>query len=173
MQRADELIAVVNSSPLIYLGKLGLLSLLQQLFDHVLTVPSVKDEVLDSSASEYATLQSAFSDWLIVSDVPKSVLSTRLSDMGLHQGEVDALVLAYHTKEQQSDSVIIIDDLAARDVARSLGLRVAGTIGIILRETKNGLLTKDESRARIRFLVEETSFGMSAALYSRVISGLE
>lgn len=167
------MIAVVNSSPLIYLGKLGLLSLLQQLFDQVLTVPSVKEEVLDSSAPEYAILHDAFSDWLIVSDVPRSALSTRLSDMGLHQGEVDALVLAYHTKEQQSDSVIIIDDLAARDVARSLGLRVAGTIGIILRATKNGLLTKSESQARIRLLVEETSFRMSAALYSRVISDLE
>ncbi len=171
MQRANELIAIVNASPLIYLGKLGLLGLLEQIFDQVLTVHSVKEEVLDSSASEYAILHSAFSDWLIVSDVPKSKLSTKLGDMGLHQGEVDALVLAYYTKDR--DSVIIIDDLAARDVARTLGLIVTGTIGIILRATNNGLLTKNESRSKIRFLVEETSFRMSAALYSKTISDLE
>jgi predicted nucleic acid-binding protein len=173
LPRANELIAIVNSSPLIYLGKLGLLSLLQQLFEQVLTVDTVREEVLDSSTSEYAVLHSAFSDWLVVSKVPKNPLLTRLGEMGLHPGEVDALVLAYHTKEQKSDSVIVVDDLAARDVARTLGLKVTGTIGIILRATRNRLLTKNESRAKICSLVEETSFRMSASLYSRVISDLE
>jgi predicted nucleic acid-binding protein len=133
----------------------------------------VKEEVLDSSASEYAILHSAFSDWLIVSEVPEGPLSTRLGNMGLHQGEVDALVLAYYIKKQKSDSVIVIDDLAARDVARTLGLKVTGTIGIILRATKSGFLTKNESRTKIQSLVEETSFRMSAALYSKVMSDLE
>lgn len=165
--------AIINSSPLIYLGKLGLLDLLQRLFEKVITVDAVKEEVLDSSTSEYAVLHNAFSDWLIVSAVPKSSLSARLNDMGLHRGEVDVLVLAYHTKKQESDSVVVIDDLAARDVARTLRLKVTGTVGIILRATKHGLLTKSESRDRIRFLVEDTSFRMSTALYSRVISDLD
>lgn len=173
MLRESELIAIVNASPLIYLGKLGLLNILQQLFDQVITVDTVKKEVLNPTASEYAILHDAFSDWLIVSEIPKSSLLTRLSEMGLHQGEADAILLAYHTKEQKSASVIVIDDLAARDVARTLGLKVTGTIGVILRATKNGLLTKNESRTKIRFLVEETSFRMSAALYSRVVSDLE
>ncbi len=167
------MIAIVNSSPLIYLGKLGLLSLLEQLFDQVLTVLTVKEEVLDSSAPEYPLLQSAFSKWLIVSDVPKSLLATKLGEMGLHLGETDALALAYHTKEQKSDSVIIIDDLAARDVARALGLRLTGTIGIILRATKEGLLSKTESLTKINFLVEQTSFRISTTLYSRIISELK
>ncbi|TFH11433.1 MAG: DUF3368 domain-containing protein [Candidatus Thorarchaeota archaeon] len=173
MQRANEVIAIINSSPLIYLGKLGLLGLLQDLFDQVLTVESVKDEVLDSSASEYAILDGAFSDWLIVSEIPINPLSNRLRDMGLHRGEIDALVLAYHTQKFKSDSVIVIDDLAARDVARTLGLRVTGTIGIILLATKNGLLSKNESRAKIRVLVEETMFRISATLYSKILSELE
>lgn len=167
------MIAIINASPLIYLGKLGLLSLLHQLYDQVLTVDSVKKEVLDSSASEYAVLDGAFSDWLIVSEVPVSPLSNRLDDMGLHKGEIDALVLAYHTKKQNSDSIIVIDDLAARDVARTLGLRVTGTIGIILLATKNGLLSKNESRTKVRALVEETSFRISAALFSKIIAELE
>ncbi|MHA1862441.1 MAG: DUF3368 domain-containing protein [Candidatus Thorarchaeota archaeon] len=167
------MIAIVNSSPLIYLGKLGLLSLLEQLFDQVLTVFIVKEEVLDSSAPEYPLLHSAFTKWLIVSDVPKSSLATKLGEMGLHQGETDALALAYHTKEQKSDSVIIIDDLAARDVARALGLRLTGTIGIILRATKEGLLSKNESLTKINFLVGQTSFRISTTLYSRIISELK
>jgi len=165
-------IAIVNSSPLIYLGKLGLLNLLQQLFDQVLTVDSVREEVLDVAAPEYAILMEAFSDWLILSEVPESPLKDRLDEMGLHRGEIDALVLAYHTK-RKTDSVMVIDDLAARDVAKTLGLRVTGTVGIILSATKRRILSKDESQTKIRFLVEETTFHISAALYSRVISELE
>lgn len=166
------MIAIVNSSPLIYLGKLGLLDLLQRLFDQVLTVDTVKKEVLDVAAPEYAILKDAFTDWLIISEAPKSPLKDRLDEMGLHQGEIDALLLAYHTK-RKTDSVIVIDDLAARDVARTLGLRATGTVGIILSATKRGILSKEDSQTKIRFLVEETSFHMSTALYSRVISELE
>ncbi len=166
------MIAIVNSSPLIYLGKLGLLSLLQQLFDQVLTVDTVKEEVLDPSEPEYAILKNAFSDWLIVSEVPESSLSNRLSEMGLHKGEIDALVLAYHTKKE-TDSVIVIDDLAARDVARTLGLELTGTVGIILSATKKGLLPKKESRAKVHSLVEETTFHISTALYYKILSELE
>lgn len=167
------MIAIINSSPLIYLGKIGLLNLLQQIFDQVLTVETVREEVLDSSAPEYAMLRSAFADWLVIHDVPQSPLSARLSDMGLHRGEADALVLAYHMKKRESDSVMVIDDLAGREVARTLGLRVTGTIGVVLRAKKTGLLTKEESLAKIRSLVEDTSFWMSAALYSKILADLE
>jgi predicted nucleic acid-binding protein len=165
-------IAIVNSSPLIYLGKLGLLNLLQELFDQVLTVDAVREEVLDVAAPEYAILKEAFTDWLVISEVPNSPLKDRLDEMGLHQGEIDALILAYHTK-RKTNSVMVIDDLAARDVAKTLGLQVTGTVGIILSATKRGIFSKDDAQIKIRFLVEETSFHMSAALYSRVISNLE
>jgi predicted nucleic acid-binding protein len=167
------LIGIVNSSPLIYLGKIGLVDLLAKMFDRVLTVEAVRQEVLDSSAPEYAVLQEAFVDWLVVSEAPKSTLSLRLGEMGLHQGEVEVLVLAYETKKQEPDSVVVIDDLAAREVARTLELDVTGTIGILLRATAAGLLTKDQSRAKIQSLVQDTTFRMSAALYARCLSELE
>ncbi len=166
------MIAIVNSSPLIYLGKLGLLNLLQRLFDQVMTVEVVKQEVLDATTAEYPTLIDAFSNWLEVSDVEESHLSLRLREMMLHKGEVEALVLAYQVNKQRKESVIIIDDLAARDVARALGLRMTGTVGIILRAVKNELLTKHEALGKIRHLVEDTSFRMSTSLYSKVTSVL-
>ena len=166
------MIAIVNSSPLIYLGKLGLLNLLQRLFDQVMTVEVVKQEVLDATAAEYPALIDAFSNWLEVSDVEESHLSLRLREMNLHKGEVEALVLAYQVNEQRKESVIIIDDLAARDVARALGLRMTGTVGIILRAVKNEFLTKHEALGKIRYLVEDTSFRMSTSLYSKVTSVL-
>ncbi len=137
-----------------------------------MTVEIVKQEVLDSTTAEYPTLFDAFSNWLGISDVDKSHLSLRLREMNLHEGEVDALVLAYEVNEQRKESVIIIDDLAARDVARALGLQMTGTVGVILRAVKHEFLTKHEAQIKIRYLVEDTSFRMSTALFSKVISAL-
>ena len=170
--KVDEMIGIVNSSPLIYLGKLGLLHLLDELFDKVLTVQSVKEEVLDVTAPEYPALDEAFSTWLDVKDALETPLSKKLNEMGLHRGEVDVISLAYEIKEEKKNSVAIIDDLAARDVARALGLRLTGTVGIILRAKKGENLSKRESILAIDFLVHETSFRMSASLYSKIIDEL-
>jgi predicted nucleic acid-binding protein len=173
LPRANRMIAIVNSSPLIYLGKLGLLRLLEEFFDRVATVPAVKDEVLEATAPEYATLVEAFSTWLDVIDETKTSLSKKLHEMGLHQGEVDVLDLAHKMNEGNEDTVIVIDDLAARDIARALGLRLTGTIGIILRATRNGSLTKTDAIAKINFLVNETPFRLSTSMYSQIIAELD
>ncbi|MDF1540381.1 MAG: DUF3368 domain-containing protein [Candidatus Thorarchaeota archaeon] len=167
------MIAIVNSSPLIYLGKLGLLHLLEAFFDRVATVLSVRDEVLEVAAPEYPVLVEAFSTWLDVVDEPKTSLSEKLGKMGLHQGEIDVLSLAYKMKGNKKDNLIVIDDLAARDIARALGLRLTGTIGIILRATKNGALTKKDAILKIDHLVNETPFRLSTSIYSRIISDLD
>jgi predicted nucleic acid-binding protein len=166
------LIAIINASPLIYLGRLGLLPLVQRMFERVATVQAVKDEVLDLAAPEYSVLAAAFSDWLSVSEVGPSQLVGRLREMGLHEGEVMCLALAHEKSRNRGETVIVIDDLAARDVARALGLRVTGTVGIILRAKKSGLIDREAALAHTRNLVEGTSFRMSASLYSRIISEL-
>lgn len=172
MQRENEPIGIVNSSPLIYLGKLGLLDLLNKFFPKVITVQTVKEEVLDEASPEYPALQNAFSDWLAVSDDVETSLSVNLKEMGLHQGEVDVISLALRQKEEHNNVVVIIDDLAAREVVRALGMQLTGTVGVILRASTQGILSNKESIAKINFLVESTSFRISPSLYSRVISEL-
>jgi predicted nucleic acid-binding protein len=166
-------IAVINASPLIYLGKLGLLPLMQHMFETVITVQTVKDEVLDPDTPEYSALATAFADWLLVSEVKSSSLVDRLREMGLHDGEVMCLALAHEERKNHAGAVIVIDDLAARDVARALGLRVTGTVGMIMRAKKSGMIDREAALAHVRRLVENTSFRMSTSLYSRIISELE
>jgi uncharacterized protein len=171
--RANEMIAIVNSSPLIYLGKLGLLRLLEEFFDKVVTVPSVREEVLEVTAPEYPLLTEAFSTWLRVMDEARTPLSKKLSKMGLHQGEIDVLNLAHKMNSSNEDTIIVIDDLAARDVARALGLRLTGTIGIILRATKTGVLTKTDARSKVDYLVNEIPFRLSTSMYSKIVAELD
>jgi len=52
----------------------------------------------------------------------------------LHKGEAEAIALAI---ELNAD-LVIIDDKSARNTASSLGLKVIGTVGLILLEEKRG-----------------------------------
>jgi len=167
------LIAVVNASPLIYLGKAGLLNLLPEIFNEVVVAKMVQQEVLDSTHSEYLSLKRAFGDWLTTTDIELSDEFRKFTNLGLHYGEIHTLALALHLKHQKKESVIVIDDLAAREVARTLDFSVTGTIGVILKARKQSRISKNKAISSIKFLVQETTFRMSTTLYSEVLSEIE
>ncbi|MBD3408110.1 MAG: DUF3368 domain-containing protein [Candidatus Lokiarchaeota archaeon] len=164
------MIGIVNSSPLIYLGKIGLVHLLRDLFDSIITTRSVMNEVLDATTPEFTILTDAFESWLKMSSVRVSPLSEKLSMMGLHQGEIDVISLGYEMKE--TESIVIIDDLAARDIARTLGLDLTGTIGILLRAVKTNILSKNNAIAKFNYLIEGTSFRISTKYYLQILEQL-
>ena len=55
----------------------------------------------------------------------------------LHIGEVEVIIGAIENEIQ----TVLLDDNAARNKAKQLGLNVTGTLGILLRASKNGLVT--------------------------------
>lgn len=56
----------------------------------------------------------------------------------LHAGEVEVMILA---QEQKAD-LLIIDDNAAKKTAKYLGLSVTGTLGVLLKAKRQGLIDK-------------------------------
>jgi len=171
-QRANDLIAVANASPLIYLAKLGLLRLLRLMFAKVITSEIVRDEVLVESAPEFVVLNEAFSSWLEVVHSADENLVSRLIATQVHRGEATVIAIAKDIAERERKPVVIIDDLAARDLARTFGLKVTGTIGVLMRARNRRLLSTDEAKLHLRHLVEETDFRVSPRLYSKVLSEL-
>ena len=51
----------------------------------------------------------------------------------LHAGEVDVMILA---QSKPPADLVIIDDNAAKKTAKYLGLKVTGTIGVLLKAGK-------------------------------------
>lgn len=168
------MIGVINASPLIYLGKVGALYLVPQLFAQVFTTPVVKLEVLRvEHAPERPVLEEAFEAWLELAVPQDTTLMNRLIRLQLHQGEAGILSLAKELKMEREDPIGIIDDLAAREVARTLGIPVTGTIGILLRGTKTELISKNECKRYLRKIIEDTDFHLSIKLYSKIVRELE
>jgi predicted nucleic acid-binding protein len=80
----------------------------------------------------------AILDWVTIR--PPSRHSSLPFPPGLGAGESEVLTLAL----ESSDAIVILDDLLARQVAHSLGVRLTGTLGLLLDANRAGLIARIE-----------------------------
>lgn len=125
---------IVNSTPLIVLGNAGLLEILQKLYGRILVPEAVYQEVTaKDDAAGMILLNGA--DWIQVEQV-QNQSDARIFSSRLHAGEVEVMLLA---REQKAD-LLIIDDNAAKSTAKYLGMKVTGSLGVLLRAKQMGFL---------------------------------
>lgn len=168
------MIAIINASPLIYLAKIGALKFLPKLFKTCITTNIVKKEVLgDIKAPEYIILEESFSDWLTIKNPTNENLVKKLEQMQLHLGEASIIALAKELYDQGLENIVLIDDLTARQIARTLNLKVTGTLGIIFKALSLKFINKTAAKEFLRILIEETSFRISVELYIDIINEID
>ena len=132
--------AVANSTPLIALALIDRLSLLPAVFDEVLVSRSVYEEVAVKGGKRPGAQEVRSADWLQVKEVSTaSALPAEL--IGLDTGELDTILLA---REVNADWVLM-DERLGRRVAQALGLRVMGTLGLLLTAHYAGLLSRQDA----------------------------
>lgn len=157
---------IINATPLIYLGKLGKLNLLTQLYSNIITTREVKNEVLTKNYPEYSVLKMAFDNWIMIQDAnDKTVMDNLILSQQIDLGEASVIALAL---EQENDVLLLLDDLIARSIAKSLGIKISGTLGIILEALYSKILSTDEIKLLFDDLVTETSFRISVKLYQSI-----
>ena len=126
------MIAVFNSSPLIFLSKLNVVEQSLKLFSKV-TVPSyVQKEILQKEDTASEKLKVLFKSNNVIVVQPKNLRMVEALCRKLGRGESEAIVLAM----EQSAHLVILDDHVARMEATRIGLNVKGTLGIIRRLMK-------------------------------------
>ncbi len=119
---------VADTSVLIALSDIDKLNLLKALFGSVIVPQAVAEEYGEPLPS-----------WIEVRRPRNYSLVESLLDR-LHRGEAEAIALAL----ELGDAIVALDDKKARKTARKLGLRVIGTIGILILAEKRGLITSLE-----------------------------
>jgi predicted nucleic acid-binding protein len=144
---------VCDSSPLIALAAINRLSLLSDLFQTVLIPKAVADEIKPS-------LRQA-PEWIKV-ELMKGAHPEPEFPASLGEGERQAITLALNC----GADFVVLDDLPARRVARTLNLPVIGTVGILLASKRRGFIPA--IRAEMDSLLQH-SFFISADLYDRLL----
>lgn len=125
---------VANASPVIVLAKAGCAHLMEQLSSEVLILDSVVEEIVAGPASD-AARQLVESGWGVRATAKTTPLE--LLEWGLGRGETAVLALA---KERGAPATAILDDAAGRSCAKAIRVPVIGTLGIVLRAKKTGLV---------------------------------
>ena len=127
---------VFNASPLIVLAKSGLLDRILPLGNRVIIPRPVADEisaVRDPQDPAAAWLREPAAQ-LHLTDAPECSPFVGAWDLGI--GESSVIMLSLEGDGRQA----VLDDLAARRCASALGIKVIGTIGLLLLAKQRGLI---------------------------------
>jgi predicted nucleic acid-binding protein len=127
------MIIISDSSPLISLATIGKLDLLEKLFKEIYVPCSVYEEVIRENKPHSNEIREFLND-RVKHAKNRVAVEILLSDIG--KGESEAIILAI---EEKSD-YLLIDDLKARKLAKMNGLEIIGTMGILLKGKKEGLI---------------------------------
>jgi len=125
---------VVNASPLIFLARADLIDLLRLVGDMVVVPSSVASEVLRRGSTDPAAQAIVTTPW--TNTVETGAIPELIQAWDLGKGESSVLAWAY----AHSGTEAILDDLAGRRCAASLGIPVRGTLGLILTAKKRGVV---------------------------------
>ncbi len=168
--------AVSDTSPLIWLAKTGKINLLKLLFEEITIPKEVYEEAVEKG------LEHGFSDAIIIKEcvnqgwIKLSKLKPKDHDLiqriyehafEIHQGEAQAIVLA-----REMGSLLLIDESAGRALAKAWGLKVKGTIYVIMSALRTGLIDQTEAKETVLTMVTK-GFRLEPNLLAKLIKEIE
>ncbi|MCB0022862.1 MAG: DUF3368 domain-containing protein [Caldilinea sp.] len=158
---------VVDAGPLMVLAKLNLLHLLKHLYGEIIVAEAVYREVIDDGIRQgypdAATLYQYFQHegWQFTHSPATSHLGPTAH---LDRGEQESIVLA-----AERGVTLLIDEEEGRTIARSLGLTIRGTLGVLIAAYRAGLIDSDQLRFYFAEIERRTDIWISPALCRRLL----
>ena len=164
---------VFNATPLIYLTKVGLSKIFEELKDEKLTSPSVKREVVDEGkrkgVADAIVLDKLFLKCVfkVVEPKDKNFLESLLQTRGLHVTDAEVLTIA-----KEHGGTAIIDDEVARRTAKVYGLSYAGTPYILAKAVSEEIVTEEKAKQAVNEMVY-SGWRCSIETYARIMETIE
>lgn len=169
---------VSNTSPLIWLSKIGKLSLLKDLFSEIQIPEEVYKEAVERG------LEEGFSDalviregieqgWIKISPLDRNeiIVCQKITKHAfeMHMGEAQAIVLA---RKGSKDALLLMDESSGRAFAEAWGLKVKGVLYVIMTALRRGLLDNVEAKETVLTLVRR-GFRIEPKLLARIIREID
>jgi hypothetical protein len=116
--------AIIDTSALIALERINILDVLCKIYSHIILPEAVVSEFGQPSIDCYSSEK-----------VKSPMVRLLVLDLNLGRGEAESIALA-----SEIGLRLVLDDLKARKVAENLGLKITGTIGILLKAERLALI---------------------------------
>ncbi len=162
--------AVSNSTPLIYLVRLGKLDLAVRLFGRILIPEAVYREVVvrgEETGHPEAQAVRALIEAGGVAVERAEPISVPSAGENIHPGEAEAISLAL-----DKGLPLLADDRPAYLVARAVGVRVVRTVRLLLDLLEAGLIDLSQFRTNLGNL-SRAGFWLTADVYDRALREAE
>lgn len=155
---------VSNTSPILNLAIVDQLDLLRRQFDEILTPNAVVDElkVDEDRPGSQAIRRAISSGWIQTQEVSNESLAQLLKQT-LDRGEAEAIALAIELKADRT----LLDEREGRQIAKSLGLKVTGILGILLRAKQEGEI--ESLQSIIDDLINKAGFRIAPDLLVQIL----
>lgn len=151
---------VSNTTPIISLLKIERLSILQELYS-VIHIPKEVYNELEKSKNKGYYADASKLDWIKIVEIKDEKSLSYLLD--LDKGEAETIVLA----NEIGADLTIIDETLGRFHAKNLNLRITGTVGILLRAKKDGIIQEIKP---LLYELKEKEIWLSAKLIDKALS---
>ena len=158
------MLVVSNTSPILNLALINRLSLVQEQFNTIIIPKGVLEElrVEENLPGSKKILDAMDAKWLQVEEVQDSV-TLRILKRELDAGEAETIALAL----ENSAKWVLLDESEARRIAKDIGLRVTGVLGILLRACRQERIPS--LRAEMENLRERAGFYISNQLFEDLL----
>jgi hypothetical protein len=156
--------AVSNTSPILNLAVIDRLSLVREQFTTVAIPKGVLKElrIEENLPGSKKILDALEAKWLQVEEIQDSAM-LRILKRELDVGEAEAISLAAETSAQW----ILLDESEARRIAKDLGLKVTGVLGILLRACRQNRIPS--LRTEMERLREKAGFYIADQLFEDLL----
>lgn len=143
-------IIISDTSCLILLDKIGELNLLNRLFGQITITQEIADE-----------FKKELPDWFKIEN-PTNKTYQKILEASLDKGEASAIAFAI----EQNDCLLIIDDFKGRKFAEQLGIKITGTLGVIIDAKLSGHI---KSVKPLLDKIKKTDFRLTPELEKRTL----
>lgn len=151
---------ISNTSPLLYLHQVERIGLLRDLYRDVYVPLAVEAELRKGAALGCSTPTLSRLPWVHVQTLADRSLVPMIADLGPGESEAIALGLA------NPGCLLLLDDALGRKVAGKRRLAYTGTLGVLVRSKKEGLLP---DLANVIEDLRRTTMYLSSELISAVL----
>lgn len=168
---------IINASPLIIFGKLNKIDLLKKVLKKIVIAPQVYEEVVVRGLEIHASEASIIAEYIergeiIIKEVStlgqKKAMSLQKTYKLIDSGEAETIALAL----EEHESEILLDDLAARMIAKLHNLIPRGSLWVLLSAFEREIITEEEIKILLSSMVS-FKFRISASVVAEFLSGIE